>query len=125
MTQRTDSMAFSPDGRFLVPTSQYFGPLRAWEVNTGKEERQFDPGPWGCAAFGPDGVTLASGSRTGQLVLWEFATGEKRREWQLPGWIYSVAFAADGRHLVTGNSNGTIYVFRLSPPHSAPGTVPK
>ena len=125
MKQRTDSMAFSPDGRFLVPTSHYYGPLRAWDVNTGKGDRQFDPGPWGCAAFSPDGGTVASGNRTGQMVLWEFATGEKRQEWQLPGWIYSVAFAADGRHLVTGNGNGTIYVFRVPAPQSAPATVPK
>jgi hypothetical protein len=52
----------------------------------------------------------------GELVLWD-AVGRKhhqQRRWQqLPGAVLSLAFAPDGRHLITANSNGTAYVLRL------------
>ena len=66
---------------------------------------------WG--AVSPDGQTLASAARDGKVILWEAATGGKYREWQLPGTVRRVEFAEDGRHLITANGNGTLYVLRL------------
>ena len=65
-------------------------------------------------AFAPDGQTLASAGPTGRLMLWQTATGQKLREWQLPGTILRVEFTPDGRHLALGNANGTVYVLRLA-----------
>jgi WD40 repeat protein len=73
---------------------------------------------WGAAS--PDGQTLASAARDGKVILWEAATGAKYREWQLPGTVYRVAFADDGRHLITANANGTLYVLRLGHGVQAP-----
>ncbi len=64
-------------------------------------------------AFSPTGSTLATSGRDRRLILWDVATGEKRREWQLLDGVRALAFAPDGRHLVAGNDDGTLYVLRL------------
>jgi hypothetical protein len=57
-----------------------------------------------CAAFAPDGKTLAAGSQDGSVRIWELATGKTV---QLlaghPGYVLSVAFAADGKTLAAGS----------------------
>jgi hypothetical protein len=63
---------------------------------------------------------LAAGTEGGKLVLRDVQTGLVRRQWQLPGVVYAVAYAADGRHLVTLNGNGTLYVLRLAKPALGP-----
>jgi WD40 repeat protein len=45
--------------------------------------------------------------------LWGTATGKLVRRLQgHDGPVLSVAFSPDGRHLVTGNANGTLFVLR-------------
>jgi WD40 repeat protein len=74
--------------------------------------------------FSPDGKTLASPEADGQLLLSDVATGQKLREWRMPGLVNEVAFARDGRHLVTANGNGTVSVIRLGPPGWRPAVRP-
>jgi WD40 repeat protein len=62
----------------------------------------------------PNGTMIASASDDHRVILWETDSGKNRHEWLLPGPVHCVAFAPDGRHLATGNSNGTIYIFRLT-----------
>jgi hypothetical protein len=64
-------------------------------------------------AYSPDGQMLVSVGQTRQVILWETMTGSKYREWQLPGQVARITFADDGRHLITANENGTLYVLRL------------
>lgn len=57
---------------------------------------------------------LAARSIDGSLNLWDAVLGNKISEWPLPGPVHSGAFTVDGRHLVTGNGNGTVYILRLA-----------
>jgi hypothetical protein len=57
--------------------------------------------------------------------LWDFAVQGPVRKWQLPGLISQVAVARDGRHLITYNGNGTIYVLRLGGAATHPSDVKK
>lgn len=67
---------FSPDGRTLASWS--FDPgdlsdrLRFWNVRTGQVKDVSQPQGNGliCAAFSPDGQTLATGSSSGDVSLW-------------------------------------------------------
>jgi WD40 repeat protein len=64
--------------------------------------------------FLPNGKALLSADEEGLVVLWDAATGDTVWDWQLPGAVSGVAAAPDGRHFATANSNGTVYVVRLS-----------
>jgi RNA polymerase sigma factor (sigma-70 family) len=86
--------------------------------NSGHHQRSRSAIWWGAAS--PDGQSLASAARDGKVILWEATTGAKYREWQLPGTVYRVVFADDGRHLITANANGTLYVLRLGHGLQAP-----
>jgi hypothetical protein len=61
----------------------------------------------------PDGRVIASADFDGRLMLWDLAVGKVIRQWKLPVPINCAGFAPDGRHLVAGTENGTIYVLRL------------
>ncbi len=63
--------------------------------------------------FSPDGKLLASSGQDKRVCLWNVADGTKVREWQFKDEARSLAFASDGRHLVVGNSDGTLYILRL------------
>jgi serine/threonine-protein kinase len=109
--------AFCPDGR-QVAVGCPGGVVRLFEVESGKDVGRLtlpeDKIEISSLAFHPGGRTLAVGSDSGRLTMWETAT-ERKQEWRLPGIIYSVAFAADGRHVLAGSSNGCLYVLRPAP----------
>jgi serine/threonine protein kinase len=112
------SVAFSPDARFLASASAD-QTIRLWNL-TGVEPTEHailddHPGVVRALLFPPNGRTLLSISDPGHLILWEVATGKLLREWVLPPVMFcSVTFTHDGKYLATGNSDGTVFVFRLA-----------
>jgi WD40 repeat protein len=82
-------------------------------------------------AFSPDGrYVAAAGNGPDGLVVWSLSPGGRRRAWPMPMQVRSLEFAADSRHLIVGNSNGSAYVLRLAspaipsdaPPRTAPAS---
>lgn len=114
-------VAFSPDGRHVAVSTVYRA-CTVFDAQTGKPVLTLPSNPG--IAYSPDGTSLAglevSKEGVSYLTLWDARTGEPRRQWQLLGGISSVAFAPDGRHLITGNGNGTLYVFRLADAPAVP-----
>ncbi len=74
-------VAFSPDGRHaLASTAGGVGFM--WTVDNGGLVRQFElEGPAGMPSLimSPDGATLVAGSRFGDVVLFDAASGEQQR----------------------------------------------
>lgn len=117
------SLELSPDGRTLVTRvanvpkfgQQYW----LWEIagseikrkavwDNGKDFGLFPP------AYSPDSRFVAQAfNGKGTVMLWDAVTGAKVRELKTPGAVVGFRFAPDGRHLVIGNSNGTLYFLRL------------
>jgi WD40 repeat protein len=109
------SAVFSPNGKVLV-AGGVAGP-QIWKL-AGPKWQEFAvltaPGNWTKGAeFSPDGRRFAAIDHSGILCVWDAATWDELYRWTLP-MARSLAFAGDGRHLALGNSNGTVYVLRLS-----------
>jgi WD40 repeat protein/serine/threonine protein kinase len=111
-------IAFSPDGRHLLTMGM--SPAKIWDVNTGEELRtlvlqrtQADAG-----VYSPDGKTIITRDGFNHLTIWEAATATILRKIQLPEEFIAarLAIAPDGRHVLTANTNGTVYVLRLAGP---------
>ena len=108
------SVAFSPDGRYLlVVHPEVF--TTVWEIGSAELRHKFAGHAdevW-TAAFSPDGRLIATGSWDKTAKIWDAETGELLRT--LAGHsdhVHSVAFAPDGR-LATGSWDGTVKVWDL------------
>jgi WD40 repeat protein/serine/threonine protein kinase len=113
--QSVGAVAFSPDGRKALARCRD-GSLRLWDLwdETARPLEVEKHCSWnGPIAFAPDGRMFASAGDDA-TILWGTATGRKLHSYPaVAGRIASLAFANDGRHVITGNANGTAYIFRI------------
>ena len=113
-------VVFSPDGRMVVAARG--GEVIVWDAVSGRElSRMTMPkggpaqGSLGTFAFSPDGRTLAAGSYSGAINLWEVSTARVRAV--LTGHrarISSLAFSPDGARLISGSNDTTALIWALT-----------
>jgi len=106
------ALSFAPDGSFLV-TASHDGAVKRWDLAAIRETNILTGnGGWILAlAFSPDGTKLASGSTgkaganittSGEVKLWDVASGRELATLPAEGWAVSeVEFSADGSTLAT------------------------
>ncbi|RSM40759.1 TIR domain-containing protein [Amycolatopsis balhimycina DSM 5908] len=111
---------FSPDGKVLA-LAGYVTPLQLWTVSGGKPklagEIRRDAVGEGDVAFSPDSSLVTVAAREG-LTIWnirDLAHPERMSTITTSAGIKSAVFAGDSKTLVTGDSAGTVTVWRLSP----------
>jgi RNA polymerase sigma factor (sigma-70 family) len=116
---------FSPDGKLLAGVELSKGArlvsCHLWDVHTGQDHPITLPLPRpasaGRIAFSPGGRTLALGDSTGVIYLWELAAGKVRCRLEAPGGaVSSLAFAPDGKTLVSGLYDTTALIWDVFGP---------
>jgi WD40 repeat protein len=130
-----DNLALSADGRFLAVLTTRLGPERmgpsgrqrlaacevlVWEVRPAGQpvvRRAYRLGaPARAVALGGDGKVLAVAAVSGQVALWDLASGRPlhRQPLQGPGMVEDLAFSPDGR-LLAGVNREQVKVWEVGP----------
>jgi WD40 repeat protein len=109
------SVAFSPDGRFILSAGKDKSPRLA-EARDGGEVRRFEGHQEDgcCADFFPDGRRVLSGGADRTLRLWDVATGkEVGRLVGHTSAVMCLAVSPDGRRALSGSKDKTVRYWDL------------
>jgi WD40 repeat protein len=107
------SVAYSPDGRFLVSGSADSS-VKIWDLETGRELWTLPEHEAAVksVAYSPDGRRVLSGAADYSIKLWDVETGEALKS--LTGHsnvVNSVAYSPSGRFAVSGSADRTVKVW--------------
>ncbi|WP_405812749.1 MULTISPECIES: hypothetical protein [unclassified Streptomyces] len=117
--------SFRPDGRTLVTSTGESGSLRFWDITRPRTPRElpspFRADPLTGGVFSPDNRQLAAFHRTDKTVwlidVHDIHHPAKTAQLTVPGsWLYTLAFAADGRRLAAGAADSKALLWDLNGP---------
>jgi WD40 repeat protein len=98
-------LALSRDGRYFLTSHQNDWLVRLGDLQSGKEVRQFRGHTGGVfgVALSADGTRAASAGDDGTVRVWDVPSGKELRQFRAAGRARCVAFAPDGRHVLSGH----------------------
>jgi serine/threonine-protein kinase len=121
LTKSVNSLALSPDGRWLLTGSGELQgteeSLRLWDPKNDKVERGFGgyTTKVNSVAISPNGQRALSGGADGTVRLWDVATGQPLLSKKAhDGYVHSVAFSPDGQRGLSGGIDKTAALWDLT-----------
>lgn len=120
--ERNESIAFSPDSKFLATLWQKKDQLHIWDCSTGLDAVE----PISCirsvASFQwlPDGRCIAVSGKSGPWVnIYDVETGVTLATLSIgepkPSSVQSLAIASDGQSIMAGDTDGKLHQWKSSP----------
>jgi WD40 repeat protein len=109
------AVSFSADGSKVATGGP--GPVRIWEVESGREVARLGGERSGSATLGfsPDGSKLAVANWDGSIQIWELAKSTPTFKLRgHHGQILSLAWSPDGKTLASGGYDSTVRVWDLA-----------
>jgi WD40 repeat protein len=116
------ALAFSPDGKTLLVGNARHGEFCVCDVAKKKVLHTLQTHASGrvICAFSDDGKRFATAGTDSLVKLWDTSSGKELCRWDMhlpvqdaAGLVRSLAFTPDGRALITGNANTTLYMLEL------------
>jgi hypothetical protein len=109
-------LAYAPDGKTVVSAGWQDRSVRLWETATGRERAAFRSAAGiKYVALAPDCRTVACGGDDKIIHLWDVATGKERGRLEgQAGMVLSLSFSSDGKLLVSGHEDGTVFVWDMT-----------
>jgi WD40 repeat protein len=112
--QPVSGLIFSPDGKWLLSVGwgeASLSVVRLWDAADGKEQWSVRQRFASCAAFSPDGQSIAVSSGVGTVRLYQAETGREIRKLTGDhGAASAVAFTPDGKRLFTAGGSGKLHM---------------
>ncbi len=107
------AVAFSPDCRCVGSVSDD-DTLMLWDTNDGRCVTRIPTSSRpNCIDFSPDGRALATGERTGRIILMDVATHD-RRTMEAMAPVESLTFSPDGSRIISGHDGGLIMIWDVA-----------
>ncbi|MGF1581010.1 MAG: c-type cytochrome domain-containing protein [Gemmataceae bacterium] len=114
-----ESMAFSPDGKYLASGS--FQEVNIWDIKTGTLRRKLEGFAHNVVAvtFSKDGKMLATGggapTADGEVKIFEVGSWNQVAELKNghSDTVYGLCFSPDNKHIVTGSADKFVKVFEI------------
>ncbi|NWF68064.1 MAG: WD40 repeat domain-containing protein [Chloroflexi bacterium] len=111
------SVAFTPDGTSIVSAS-FDGTAAVWDAQTQQERLRINVGgAIARAVLSSDGARLLTGTLSGEVQLWDIASGELVRAFGEPSEflaISSVALSRDGQYVLSGSNDGRLWLWDMA-----------
>jgi WD repeat-containing protein 61 len=105
------------DGKIGVSSSMD-SVIRIWDLEKGKTISTIEATPieaW-TISLSPDGKTIAAGSQTGNVNIFNVSTGKKEQSFdaQKKSFCMAVSYSPCGRFLASGTQDGSVFIFDIS-----------
>lgn len=110
-----NSVAFSPDGKYIVSTSKD-QTIRIWDFVTGRIVKTFYgyTGRFLQASFSPDGKRIVSASDDKTIRIWNVDSGEQLMTFDgHRDVVNSVCFSPDGKHIASASRDKTVRIWDI------------
>jgi WD40 repeat protein len=114
------TVLFTPDGKQVLSHSSE-AQIRRQEVTDVKVKElpalpKWPAGTVDIVAASPDGKLLATRGPSASVVVWNAATGEQVKSWNLNEVVGGLSFSPDNRYLAVTLALGPVYVLRVAEP---------